>query len=54
MLIGEITRQTHVRTRDVYDFRVFMEYTSLPHSVKMPIRKYSVDEGGWRREFGCF
>lgn len=45
MLQGEITRQAHVRMRDMYDLRIFMEYKRLPHNVKMPIQKYSVDEG---------
>ncbi|CAN0269093.1 unnamed protein product, partial [Pylaiella littoralis] len=48
---GTITRQAQVRTRHLYDYRVFLERDGSTHSVKLPLAKYSVDgsagEGSW-------
>ncbi|CAN0437204.1 unnamed protein product, partial [Pylaiella littoralis] len=50
-LQGTITRQAQVRTRHLYDYRVFLERDGSTHSVKLPLAKYSVDgsagEGSW-------
>lgn len=50
-LQGTITRQAQVRTRHLYDYRVFLERDGSTHSVKLPLAKYSVDgsagKGSW-------
>ena len=48
-LKGAITRQSQVRTRHIYDYRVFVDCVGSTHSVRRPLSMYSVDGSSGER-----